>query len=191
MRIETNPQPQRSEVVPGVFFTLRPLSGPIMLAAEAETRRVISEITSGIREMAEWGLDVERSAASDGTEWLSTLLGLSVFIRACFLAEQLLIAWEGIEDEDGAPLEISRDAIRAALKWGEGGQPILLTPFLHLIEGPRSRRAAEKNVSGLSPSGFSAGASNTAKAVETSEPSAPGADMTPTTPPVRKRSTRR
>src|ERR1044072_6022274 len=69
---------------------------------------------------------------------LDVMAGFAQLVTACAYAEILLVDWEGVVDDAGAPVEISPAAVRAALIYGAAERgPLLLSPFLRWINGPR------------------------------------------------------
>jgi hypothetical protein len=83
------------------------------------------------------------------------------------VAERVILAWEGICDEDGAPMPVSTDAIRHLL----GIYPIYMA-FERAYVGRWAGLSDEKKGSAPLPSGTSAGAPTTAELVTASAPTA-------------------
>jgi hypothetical protein len=124
--------PRWHDLVPGVRVQLRPLTTALMVATRSDP---------AVESLAEAAGDEERAL---------------VFAKA--LARQAVLAWEGVGDAEGNPIEPSSQAIDALLDiWPvfEAFQLVYVSKGLLLEQ--------EKNVSTPSPSGASAGASATAK----------------------------
>ena len=174
MRIgKTLAAPAPHELVPGVVWTLRALTGPIKLSVEALVQKRIAALREGRGALEAMGFEGEDFGILADPE---ILVGLSVFEAACCYAQALLVSWTGMEDETGQPLEISEEAIRLALNYApDGGAPILLSPFIALIDGPRWVRHEEGNDSAPLPNGSLVGAQTTAPDAPLSAQAAPQA----------------
>lgn len=148
------------ELIPGVVWTLRPLSGPVKLSVEARVQRRMATLREGRGALQSMGFDGDDFGVLKDPE---ILVGLSVFEAACSYAEALLVAWTGMQDEHGQDLEVNEETIRLALNYSpDGGPPILLSPFIAIIEAPRLLRHDEGNGSAPLPTGSLAGAPTTA-----------------------------
>ena len=124
--------PQWYDLAPGVRGQLRPLTTALMVATRSDP---------AVEAVPEGASDEERAVA---------------FAKA--LARRAVLAWEGIGDAEGNPINPSPDAVDALLDiWPifEAFQMTYVSKGLLLEQ--------EKNVSAPSPSGPSAGASATAK----------------------------
>ncbi len=126
--------PRWHDLAPGVRVQLRPLTTALMVATRSDP---------AVEAIPEEASDEERAVA---------------FAKA--LARRAVLAWEGIGDADGNPIEPSPEAIDALLDVWPIFEAFQLTyvPKGLLLE-------QEKNASALSPNGPSAGASDTAKPV--------------------------
>jgi len=124
--------PRWHDLAPGVRVQLRPLTTALMVATRSDP---------AVEAVPEDASDEERAVA---------------FAKA--LARRAVLAWEGIGDANGNPIDPSPEAIDALLDvWPifEAFQMTYVSKGLLLEQ--------EKNVSALSPNGPSAGATATAK----------------------------
>ena len=124
--------PRWHELVPGVRVQLRPLTTALMVATRSDP------VVEAVPEDAS---DEERAVA---------------FAKA--LARRAVLAWEGIGDADGKPIDPSPEAIDALLDVWPIFEAFQLT---YVSKGLLLEQ--EKNASALSPNGPSAGATDTAK----------------------------
>jgi hypothetical protein len=132
LRLDLTTDPRWLDLAPGVRVQLRPLTTALMVATRSDP---------AVEEVSEEASDEERAVA---------------FAKA--LARRAVIAWDGIGDADGTPIDPSPEAIDALLDlWPmfEAFQLSYVSKGLLLEQ--------EKNGSALSPNGPSAGASDTAK----------------------------
>ena len=120
------------ELAPGVLVQLRPLTTALMVATRSDT---------AVEAVPEAASDEERAVA---------------FAKA--LARRSVIAWEGIGDADGNPIDPSPDAVDALLDIWPIFEAFQLT---YVSKGLLLEQ--EKNVSAPSPNGPSVGAIDTAK----------------------------
>ena len=124
--------PRWHDLAPGVRVQLRPLTTALMVATRSDT---------AVEEVPEEASDEERAVA---------------FAKA--LARRVILAWDGIGDAEGNPIDPSPESIDALLDvWPifEAFQMTYVSKGLLLEQ--------EKNVSAPLPSGPSAGAKATAK----------------------------
>ena len=134
--------PQWCDLVPGVRVRLRPLTTALMVSARGAP------------------------AIADLPEGAATEEAALAIAKA--LARRAILAWEGIGDADGNPIEPSPEAIDALLDlWPafEAFQTLYVAKALLLD--------AEKNVSAPLPTGPSVGAKATARPVQDPVPTAP------------------
>jgi hypothetical protein len=132
LRLDLTTDPRWLDLAPGVRVQLRPLTTALMVATRSDP---------AVEEVSEEASDEERAVA---------------FAKA--LARRAVIAWDGIGDADGTPIDPSPEAIDALLDlWPmfEAFQLSYVSKGLLLEQ--------EKNASALSPNGPSAGARATAK----------------------------
>jgi hypothetical protein len=140
--------PQWCDLIPGVRVRLRPLTTALMVSARGDP--AIADLPEG--------------AATEE----------AALAMAKALARRAILAWEGIGDADGNPIEPSPEAIDALLD---------LWPAFEAFQTTYVAKAllldVEKNVSAPLPTGPSAGAKATARPVhpararEASAPTAP------------------
>lgn len=139
LTLDLSNKPRWYELAPGVRVQLRPLTTALMVATRGDP---------AVEAVPEEASDEERAVA---------------FAKA--LARRAVLAWEGIGDADGQPLDPSAQAIDALLDiW-----PIFEAfQLAYVSKGLLMEQ--EKNVSALSPNGPSAGASDTARAASPAAP---------------------
>ncbi|WP_137703182.1 hypothetical protein [Marimonas lutisalis] len=130
------------DLVPGVRVQLRPLTTALMVATRSDT---------AVEEVPEEASDEERAVA---------------FAKA--LARRVILAWDGIGDADGNPIDPSPEAIDALLDVWPIFEAFQLT---YVSKGLLLEQ--EKNALAPLPSGPSAGASNTVKPAKKSAKTAP------------------
>ena len=124
--------PRWHDLAPGVRVQLRPLTTALMVATRSDP---------AVEAVPEEASDEERAVA---------------FAKA--LARRAVLAWDGIGDADGKPIDPGPEAIDALLDIWPIFEAFQLT---YVSKGLLLEQ--EKNASALSPSGPSAGASDTAK----------------------------
>ncbi|MFI0474740.1 hypothetical protein [Paracoccus jiaweipingae] len=127
--------PRWHDLATGVRVQLRPLTTALMVATRSDP---------AVETVPEEAADEERAVA---------------FAKA--LARRAVLAWEGIGDAGGKPIDPSPDAIDALLDVWPIFEAFQLT---YVSKGLLLEQ--EKNVSALSPSGPSAGAKATAAPVK-------------------------
>lgn len=126
--------PRWNDLAPGVRVQLRPLTTALMVATRSDPV---------IEAVSEDASDEERAVA---------------FAKA--LARRAVLAWEGIGDADGNPIDPSPEGIDALLDIWPIFEAFQLT---YVSKGLLLEQ--EKNASALSPNGPSVGASATARPV--------------------------
>ena len=131
--------PRWHDLGPGVRVQLRPLTTALMVATRGDP---------AVEAVPEEATDEERAVA---------------FAKA--LARRAVLAWEGIGDTDGTPIDPSPEAIDALLDVWPIFEAFQLT---YVSKGLLLEQ--EKNASAPLPSGPSAGASATARAASPAEP---------------------
>ncbi|MFZ3582163.1 hypothetical protein ACOI1H_08345 [Loktanella sp. DJP18] len=134
LTLDLTNQPRWHDLAPGVRVQLRPLTTALMVATRSDP---------GVETVPEDASDEERGVA---------------FAKA--LARRAVLAWEGIGDAVGNPIDPSPDAVDALLDIWPIFEAFQLT---YVSKGLLLEQ--EKNVSALSLNGPSAGASDTAKPV--------------------------
>ncbi len=142
LTLDLSNAPQWCDLVPGVRVRLRPLTTALMVAARGDP--AIADLPEG--------------AATEE----------AALAMAKALARRAILAWEGIGDADGNPLDPSSEAIDALLD---------LWPAFEAFQTSYVAKAllldAEKNASAPLPTGASAGAKATAQPVAQAVPTAP------------------
>ena len=132
LTLDLSNAPQWCDLIPGVRVRLRPLTTALMVSARGDPAIV----------------DLPEGAVTDE----------AALAMAKALARRAILAWEGIGDAEGNPIEPSPAAIDALLDlWPafEAFQTLYVAKALLLD--------AEKNASSPLPSGTSAGATPTAR----------------------------
>ena len=134
--------PQWCDLIPGVRVKLRPLTTALMVAARGDPAIA----------------DLPEEAATEE----------AALAMAKALARRAILAWEGIGDADGSPIDPSPEAIDALLD---------IWPAFEAFQTHYVAKAllldAEKNASSPLPTGPSAGAKATARPAELPVPTAP------------------
>ncbi|MAU52232.1 MAG: hypothetical protein CMN17_07610 [Roseovarius sp.] len=139
LTLDLSNEPRWHEFAPGVRVQLRPLTTALMVATRGDP---------AVEAVPEEATDEERAVA---------------FAKA--LARRAVLAWEGIGDTDGTPIDPSPEAIDALLDVWPIFEAFQLT---YVSKGLLLEQ--EKNASAPLPSGPSAGASATARAASPAEP---------------------
>ena len=139
LTLDLSNEPRWHEFAPGVRVQLRPLTTALMVATRSDP---------AVGAVPEDASDEERAVA---------------FAKA--LARRAVLAWEGIGDTDGTPIDPSPEAIDALLDVWPIFEAFQLT---YVSKGLLLEQ--EKNASAPLPSGPSAGASATARAASPAEP---------------------
>lgn len=124
--------PRWHDLAPGVRVHLRPLTTALMVATRSD---------AAVEEVPQEASDEERAVT---------------FAKA--MARRAILAWDGIGDADGNPIDLSPEAIDALLDIWPIFEAFQLT---YVSKGLLLEQ--EKNVSAPLPSGPSAGAKATAK----------------------------
>ena len=132
LTLDMSNAPRWHDLTPGVRVQLRPLTTALMVATRSDP---------AVEAVPEDASDEERAVA---------------FARA--LARRAMLAWEGVGDADGNPIEPSPEAIDALLDVWPIFEPFQLT---YVSKGLLLEQ--EKNGSAPLPTGPSAGASDFAK----------------------------
>ncbi|MBA5779531.1 hypothetical protein H2509_20565 [Stappia sp. F7233] len=90
----------------GVKVTMRPASSIELAQARDEAARMVASALSGAHAVAEFGLP-EAAPATD----VKGLVGLSRFLAAALVFEQVVSGWRGVAGEDGQPAPLDRRSI--------------------------------------------------------------------------------
>ena len=142
LRLDLKPLPSWHDLIPGLRVHLAPLTTALMVAARSQP--VVADLPACA--------SAEQAALA----------------MAKALARTAILDWEGVGDDEGAPLAVSPEAIDALLDiWPifEAFQTVYVAKGLLLD--------AEKNASSPLPSGRSAGATATAPPADLSVLTAP------------------
>ena len=139
LTLDLSNAPRWHDLAPGVRVQLRPLTTALMVATRSDP-----------------AVDVVPENASDEERAVA-------FAKA--LARRALLAWDGIGDADGNPIDPSPEAIDALLDVWPIFEAFQLT---YVSKGLLVEQ--EKNASALSPNGPSVGAIDTARVANPAEP---------------------
>ena len=139
--------PRWHDLAPGVRVQLRPLTTALMVATRSDPA-VEAVPDDSPQEDLDETIDADPAVISDEERAM-------VFAKA--LARRAVLAWEGIGDATGNPVDVSPEAIDALLDIWPIFEAFQLT---YVSKGLLLEQ--EKNASAPSPSGPSAGASDTA-----------------------------
>jgi len=148
LTLDLTNEPRWHDLAPGVRVQLRPLTTALMVATRSDP---------AVEAVPDEATDADPAEVTEaGPAVISDEERAMVFAKA--LARRAVLAWDGIGDADGNPIDPSPEAIDALLDiWPifEAFQLAYVSKGLLLEQ--------EKNASALSPNGPSAGASDTAK----------------------------
>jgi hypothetical protein len=164
-------EPQRLSLGDSASILYRPLTAIEREAALAKSREFIEEARAGIDAFARYGFD----GSPDWVDNSELALGVGTFILHVEMAVRVFISWDGIADESGKPLPLTRENIAALMR-----DPILYPVVQKALLRPLHDLDAEGNGSALSPNGAPAGAKNTAQDAHGLKPPAPVEDQAPT-----------
>jgi len=147
LTLDLTHEPRWHDLAPGVRVQLRPLTTALMVATRSDP---------AVEAVPDEATDADPAEVTEaGPAVISDEERAMVFAKA--LARRAVLAWEGVGDADGNPIDPSPEAIDALLDiWPifEAFQLAYVSRGLLLEQ--------EKNASALSPNGPSAGASATA-----------------------------
>ncbi len=148
LTLDLTNEPRWHDLAPGVRVQLRPLTTALMVATQSDP---------AVAAVPDEATDADPAEVTEaGPAVISDEERAMVFAKA--LARRAVLAWDGIGDADGNPIDPRPEAIDALLDiWPifEAFQLAYVSKGLLLEQ--------EKNASALSPNGPSAGASDTAK----------------------------
>jgi len=148
LTLDLTNEPRWHDLAPGVRVQLRPLTTALMVATRSDP---------AVAAVPDEATDADPAEVTEaGPAVISDEERAMVFAKA--LARRAVLAWDGIGDADGNPIDPRPEAIDALLDiWPifEAFQLAYVSKGLLLEQ--------EKNASALSPNGPSAGASDTAK----------------------------
>lgn len=154
MRISPSNEPRTLTLFGGqVTVVVKPSNSVLRAAALAKAKRQMRLLKDGGEMLELYGL------SSDDYGYLEDediLTGLAQLMYAVELGELLIVDWQGLQDEDGTPLPLTREAIIQVMK--QAAEDFLLAEALEADQVDQ-----EGNVSAPSPNGTGAGARNTAK----------------------------
>jgi hypothetical protein len=157
-------EPLRLPLGDAASILYRPLTAIEREAALAKSREFIEEARAGIDAFARYGF-------AGSSEWIDDselALGVGTFVLHVEMAVRVFISWEGIGDEAGNALPLTRENIAALMR-----DPIIYPVVQKALLRPLHDLDAEGNASAPSPNGAPAGAKNTAQGAQESKPPAP------------------
>ena len=96
------------EIAPGVSLTMRPASSIDIDQAQGEAARVLAVLFTAPDTLEDFGLADYLPVTETDAE---KLLGLSSYLTAALLMEQIVESWEGVSDDGGDPLPLDRASI--------------------------------------------------------------------------------
>ena len=96
------------EIAPGVSLIMRPASSIDIDQAQGEASRVLAALFTAPDTLEDFGLGDYLPGADTDAE---KLLGLSSYLTAALLMEQIVESGEGVADESGEPKPLDRAAI--------------------------------------------------------------------------------
>ncbi|MGY6704716.1 hypothetical protein [Roseinatronobacter sp.] len=148
LRLNISRKPHWLEFAPGVRVLLQPAD--IELVSDAQSDPDFVEALGADH------LPADDDAALAMPPAQKQRVGLALAIA---MAKRAIIAWEGMEDEDGQPIaEPFDEGVEALLRI-----PSVFRKFQDSYMAPAMYLAAEGNASGVSPNGISAVAPNIAR----------------------------
>ena len=139
----------------GVTVTVKPVTTWVHRAAQHSAERMVRELAyeGGLIEAAGGSIhDIPDLHQREG------MLGLRDQMMLQALARHAIVAWQGIADEDGAPLAVTPEAIDALMR----DHPAIAARFEAEYLRELGEMYAEGNGSGAAPTGTSAAAPDTA-----------------------------
>jgi len=160
----------------GVVLTMRPANSIDLDQAQAESARAIRDMVLSRDALSEYGvpkslLDQEMGNEADfvededdeqlGADRFRDFLGLTSFIAAVLLFEQVVTSWENVEDADGEPLPRDRTSIGQFLLY-----PDMKKAFDKVVYSVQFAVREEGNGSPVSQNGSGEAEDDTAKAAE-------------------------
>lgn len=134
--------PEWAPLAPGVRWLLRPRTAYTDSIVGPQVAATMAALYTGRAGLERVRLDLDDFG---DLKDLTVLAGLSDLVAAVLYAELLVEAWDGMSDLEGAPIELSPEALTEALILGspDVGQP-LFQPFMAWVNRPREPIAAEQ-----------------------------------------------
>lgn len=152
------------EIAPGVVLTMRPATSIDVEQAQGEAGRIISQVITAPEPLVGFGLDgILPTTALD----IEKLVGLSAYLTAALLMEQIVESWEGVADEGGEPLPLDRPSIGRFLL-----HPGMKQAFEREAYAAVAVERDEGNGFAASANGSAGAATDTARDAETPEKTA-------------------
>ncbi|MBM3552164.1 MAG: hypothetical protein FJX45_10430 [Alphaproteobacteria bacterium] len=153
-------KPKRGLVLPlgpGASLTYRQATSIDREAALHAAREFFQSVRAGARALSELGLDIGDAASLTEDEGLSS--GVSLLVFNVELCMRCVASWEGVGDETGAQLALTRENVADLLR-----DPALYALISSALMARLVEMDEEGNASALSPNGAPAGAPPTAGA---------------------------
>lgn len=160
IRLNLPREPYWLDMPSGIKVLVRPLTTAVNETAKARMRRRAREVGEHRRGVEAAGgrvVDLPDLADADG------VIGVGFALYAEALAVCGVIGWEGVGDDDGAPLDVTPDAVTQWMASYPGDADAFVVAYTR----PINQAIAEGNGSRPSPNGTSAAAANTAKGAGT------------------------
>jgi hypothetical protein len=142
----------RLSIGPGAWIVYREATSVDREAALHSAREFFKSVRAGAKAMSEYGFDIGSAVALDDDAGLSA--GVSTLVFTVELAMRCVSAWEGVGDESGSPLPVTRENFAALLR-----DPVLFEVVSTALMTRVVTMDEEGNASAPSPSGAAAGAS--------------------------------
>lgn len=158
----------------GIRLKIRPQTGLLSATVEAQIARDLYLLHQGEDVLSRYGFDPDEVGLLAEPD---IGLGFAMMIRATAKGLAMIEDWN-LVDAAQTPIPINAETVRKLFHLGPlpGAGPVLMMEFQTFCDTPGHVLAAEKNVSGSSSNGVTAGEPNTAKGAGSSETPAPLAD---------------
>lgn len=151
IRIGKPKSDQRLPLGPGASLTYREATSVDREAAYRGAREFFKAVKSGAKALADFGLDIGDAKALEADEALSS--GISLLVFNVELCMRCVSHWEGIGDENGEPLPLTRENVASLLK-----DPAIYELISSVLTARLVTLDQEGNASAPSPNGAPAGA---------------------------------
>lgn len=141
-------EPYEMSILPGVSFTVKPLTSFDMAVAQAEARQIIERLESAAATVFEAGMSPKRNvdlsdAAAREALFHSLMLGA--------LAERHIIGWDGVTDKNGQPIAVEvKDARKMIVRLFPIGQIFyakLTSHYLEMFAAKKEFATAQNGIS--------------------------------------------
>lgn len=162
--------PYEMQILPGIMFTVRPLTSFDMNVATAEAHLAVQRLEKALDDVELAGLLPNRSIDMTNQAEIEAVFQ-AMLIRS--LAERHIIAWTGITDDQGEPIDVH---VKSARRFVVDLYPIGQVFYNLLTQKYRETLAAKKDC-GTASNGTSSPAPvpDTAQSAKNPAPHAPAA----------------